>query len=292
MTGLLVTACSVGSSSGSGSTAAEPARQAARPEPTAAGSGASGASAGSTASFVLATQSIIHTADLTLRVKHVKAVAGQVSALVTADGGYVADEQDSFPHFDHATPIVTLTVKIPVTQFYPALAKMESFGKQVSFSQHAQNVTQQVADVSSRVASAQAAIRQLRALLGRAGNVSSLLQVQDEINSQEAALEALLAQQRALAHETSYGTVTVTLVGPHVVIVHHKKKHSGGFGTGLKAGWHALVVVVKALLTALGAIIPFAVPVALLLGIGFAGRRRFARRRRAPAAEPPATAES
>ena len=86
------------------------------------------------------------------------------------------------------------------------------------------DVTQQVADVGSRVASAQAAISQLRALLKRAGSVGALLSVQDEINSQEASLEALLAQQRSLAHETSYATVTVTLIGHHAKIVHKEAR--------------------------------------------------------------------
>ena len=151
-------------------------------------------------------------------------------------------------------------------------------GKQLNLNTQAEDVTQQVADVSSRVTSAQAAIRQLRALLSRAGSVSDLLAVQDEINSQESSLEALLAQQRALAHETSYGTVSLLLVSQHVRIVAHHKK-SGGFGGGLRAGWHALVLVIRALLTALGAALPFVVPVALLVGIAYAGRRRLARRR-------------
>ena len=53
--------------------------------------------------------------------------------------------------------------------------------------------------MTSRVTSAQDAITQLQALLKRAGSVSSLLSVQEQINAQESGLEALQAQQRALA---------------------------------------------------------------------------------------------
>jgi Domain of unknown function (DUF4349) len=238
----------------------------------------------------LSTQSIIYTAYLTLRVKDVTAKATTATTLITGVGGYVAGEQETIPHSDHGTPMVTLTLKIPVTQYRPSLAKLDALGRAVTFSQHSVDVTQRVADVSSRVASAQAAIKQLRALLGKAGTVGALLQVQDEINSQESSLEALLAEQQALAHETSYATVTVTLIGPHVVIVKKHKKKAHGFGAGLRAGWHALGLVVIAVLTAIGAFLPFAVPVALILGIGYWARRRMIRRRRPPTADPPAAA--
>ncbi len=292
---LLLAACSssparFSGSANSGLPAAAPAPHAAD-RANAPGAGAS-RSQGSTG-LVLSTQSIIYTAQLTLRVRQVTAVATTAASLAIAADGYVAGEQEIIPHSNHATPLVTLELKIPVAQYHATLAKLAALGRQVAFTQHAQDVTQQVADVSSRVASAQAAIKQLRALLSKAGSVGQLLQVQEEINAQESSLEALLAQQQALSHETSYGTVTVTLLG-HQVVIHRKpkKKKETGFGTGLKAGWNALVLVVRWVLTALGAVLPFAVPVAVLALIGFEGRRRLSRRRTPPAAEPPAAAQT
>ena len=180
-------------------------------------------------------------------------------------------------------PQVDLTLKIPVAQYGPVLAKLKGLGTKISFSSRAVDVTQQVADVGSRVASAQAAIKQLRALLSKAGSVGQLLSVQEEINSQESDLEALLAQQRALAHETSYATVTAVLVGHHARFVAKPEKTSPGFLAGLKGGWHALVTVVGWLLTALGSALPFLIPVLLIGGIALEGRRRLARRKAPPA---------
>src|SRR6202042_547278 len=82
--------------------------------------------------------------------------------------------------------------------------------------QQAQDITLDVADTASRVASAEAAITQLRALLSRTGAVRSLLTVQQQINAQESALEALQSRQRALNHEVTYATVSLRLVGPVV----------------------------------------------------------------------------
>ena len=53
-----------------------------------------------------------------------------------------------------------------------------------------------------------------RALLSHAGSVSDLLNVQNQINTEETPLEALQAQQRALSDETSYATVPLTILGP------------------------------------------------------------------------------
>jgi hypothetical protein len=151
-------------------------------------------------------------------------------------------------------------------------------GTRISQSQQAQDVTLTVADVSSRVASAQAAIAQLRKLLARAGSVSSLLMVQDQINSEQSNLEALQSQQRALAHETTYGTVTVALVSRQSPPAARPVKLAGGFTGGLAAGWRALRQVTSWLLTAIGAILPFGVFVVVAVYLGYRGRRRLSRR--------------
>jgi hypothetical protein len=232
----------------------------------------------------LSNQAIIYTADLSLRVKDVSAAASQASNEVTAAGGYVANEQQFATNRRSGAGEITLQLKIPVASYHPTLTGLGKLGAQISFNEQAHDVTQQVADVSSRVASAQAAIKQLRALLSRAGSIDSLLSVQDEINSEESALESLLAQQAALAHETSYATVTVTFVGHHVKIVHKPKKTHRGLVAGLGTGWRGLKVVVVWLLTAIGTLLPFAVPVAAIGGVIYFGRRRLVRRRSTPPA--------
>jgi hypothetical protein len=308
-TGLAVSACSGSASSGTGGGGAAVPRQAGAPAAgapsaqKAAGdfsgnTGASGTHAitSKLAKVVLPARSIIYTANLSLRVTKgstVSAKADQAANIVTAVGGYVSGEQEVVPPGKHRVPEIDLTLKIPSAQYAPILAKLKGLGERISFNSHAVDVTQEVADVASRVTSAQSAIKQLRALLSHAGSVTQLLTVQQTINRQESDLEALLAQQRALAHETSYATVTVVLVGHHAPVPPPKpKKSSPGFVAGLKGGWHALVTVVGWVVTVLGSLLPFLVPIAVLAAIALAGRRRLARRKAPPASEPPAPAAS
>jgi hypothetical protein len=56
-----------------------------------------------------------------------------------------------------------------------------------------------------------------------------------------------------------------------------------GFLGGLAAGWRALRVVVAALLTVAGAVLPFAIPLALAALAAVATRRWLGRRRSASA---------
>ena len=168
------------------------------------------------------------------------AAASRATGIVLQEGGYVSSEQARIDPADHARSTVSLQLKVPVAAYDRTLATLSAvLGTQTALTQHAQDVTQQVADVGSLVTSAQAAITQLQALLKRAGSVSALLTVQEQINTQESSLEALEAQQRALAGETSYATVSVTLVGPrHRAATAGKRQH--GFLAGLAAGWRGL----------------------------------------------------
>ena len=275
---LLAAGCSAGGSPSTASgAAAEPAH--ARAAAGAQGSPAmgpaeSGASrSGSTSLTALpATSSIIYTASLTVRTTSLTRAAAQATQLARAAGGYVSSENTQLDRAHPARSTVSLQLKIPVSSYQAMLGALSTqTGTRLAMSQHAQDVTQTVADVTSRVTSDQAAISQLRALLRHAGSVASLLTVQNQINDEESGLESLLARQRALSHETSFGTVDMLLLAPSAHARHRGgHKGAGGFVAGLKAGWHGLVRVVSVLLTGAGAALPFAVILAVL---GFAGYR-------------------
>jgi uncharacterized protein DUF4349 len=285
---LLLVACSGGSSAstGSGTSAAGAPASSERMPAASAVPDHGGAFGGATLTTLPAPagQSIIYTASLTVRAGDVRAAAAHAAQLATAAGGYVASETTLLDHARPARATVKIELKIPVGAYQPTLAELGSrLGTRLSQSQRAQDVTLTVADVSSRVASAQAAIAQLRHLLARAGSVASLLMVQEQINSEQANLEALQSQQRALAHETTYGTVSVLLVSRRPPPATRPVKLAGGFTGGLAAGWHALRQVTSWLLTAVGALLPFSVFVVVAAFLAFRGRRWLARRKAGPA---------
>jgi hypothetical protein len=239
---------------------------------------------------VPANQNIVYTAQLTVRAKDVPTAVTEATQLVEQAGGYVSSENaTSDPdHPENAT--ATIELKIPVVAYQSTLASLSggSLGEQLSLQQQAQDVTQQVADVNSQVASDEAAIAQLRALLKNAGSVGDLLQVQDQINTEESDLEGMEAQARALSHETSYATVTVTIVGPKAAAPRPKPKKAApppGLVSGATGGWHAFKLTVDWLLAIVGALAPFAAAIAVLMALALWIRRRLrARQGGAPTA--------
>jgi hypothetical protein len=248
----------------------------------AAGSAANSAP-GVAAKYAPAGQQLIYTAQLSVRATNVSSAISRATSIVSAAGGYVSDENASFGQGQLSQANATVTFKIPVAAYATTLAALSGggLGTQLSLSQQAQDVTQQVADVSSRVASDQAAIAQLRDLLKHAGDVSSLLSVQNQIDTQESDLESMLAQQNALNHETSSATLTLTVVGPKAPAkAPAKSAPAPGLGGGLAGGWHALRLTVAWLLTIVGAVAPFVAAVAVIGGLVWWGRRRVAQRRK------------
>jgi hypothetical protein len=272
--------------------AAGPAAGASAGSTSARSSGVGGVQAGAaqdtSARYVPDDQQLIYTAELTVRAKNVGAALSTATSIVTAAGGYVSAENSSGAEAGQPAGAATVTLKIPAAAYPATLARLTGagLGTQLSLRQQAQDVTQQVADVSSLVASDQAAISQLRALLKDAGSVGDLLSVQDQINTETSDLESMLAQQQALNHQTAYATVTLTLVGPKAVVKAKAKRKPTpppGLASGLTGGWRAFRLTIDWLLAFVGAVAPFAAVVAVIGGAVWWARRRVAHRGRTPA---------
>ena len=129
-----------------------------------------------------------------------------------------------------------------------------------------------------------AAIARLRSLYNRAGSISQVLSVENALAPREADLEALEAEQRALASQTATATINLhllTLAAPTPT-----KHHASGFLSGLQNGWDAFVASVRWLLAALGALLPFLAVLAAIGGGLLILRRRRASRPPVAPAEP------
>jgi hypothetical protein len=267
----------------SGAVAAPAGRIAAGSSSASSGS-AGNSSAALTAGLTPADQSIVYTASIELRAANVGVVARRITSLVESAGGYISAETAGSAR-SRTGQTIDITLKIPVPAYAAVLAQLSSpaLGTQLSMHQQATDVTQEVANVSSLVTSEQAAITALDGLLQRAASVSDLLQVQQQISADESTLNSLQAQQRALNDETSYATVSMTLVPPpHVVPP--KQPAGRSFLTGLRSGWRALRHSADWLATALGTVLPFVAILVVLAALGYAGRRRYVRRRIGPPA--------
>lgn len=237
----------------------------------------SGGDAARTAGLKIETAKI-RIAHMTVTVRHRSQVATQADAadgIATRAGGevYADDRNIAGRH-----PTATLVLKVPPAALARVLRELSGLGHEVSRSLSTRDVTSEVADVRSRVVSARKAIHRLRVLYNQAGKVANVIAIEQELSVREADLESLEAQSRALTNETSDATITLALLVAHKHATAPPAKHTHGFLGGLISGWHAFVRGASWLVTALGAVLPFAALILVLALIARALRRRSTRR--------------
>ncbi|MFE3453864.1 DUF4349 domain-containing protein [Nonomuraea sp. NPDC059194] len=279
---LVLSGCGGGGSSISDSGGRAPAAASRAQQESAASVKDSQQEAGKQITIAPEQRSIIYVSEMTVRAKDVTKAGEQAKQLVTGAGGYLANEQSDA--FESSEGSSTLVFKIPPTAYQGLLDRLgKELGKRESLRQNTTDVTEEVADVASRLKSAEQALASMRTLLTKASTVGQVIEVEREIATREAELESLQARQKALNSQVSMGTLTLRLIGPVAQVVEPSDEPAGFLG-GLKAGWSALVSFVKILLTVIGVLLPWMVLIVpVVVAILILVRRGRARR---PAARP------
>ncbi|MBT0769181.1 DUF4349 domain-containing protein [Kineosporia sp. J2-2] len=235
------------------------------------GAGSSSSTSGSAvdvASTVTGTQQI-RTARVRLTVEHVDEAATRVRELATGLGGLVQKE-DTVTEPGEEGDSSEITVRVPADRLDTAIGQLDSLGRRDEMSSTSKDVTTQVADLDSRVASQEKSVERLRALLDEATSVKDVIAIESELATRQADLESLQAQARAVADKVALSTLVVRLDPPGAV----EDEADAGFLTGLGAGWTALRTGVTVLLTVIGALLPLAAGLAVVaVPVWFAYRR-------------------
>lgn len=277
----------IGCSSGSGSSGSAGAARgvadsaAGVPAPAAGPGGSAAPDAGSSTGSPALQPALIRTAQLTVVVADVTGTAGEAGSTARAAGGVVAGDNRSGSGADaHAT----LVLKVPPGRMDAVLDQLSRLGTEQSRSSSTEDVTEDVADIGSRVATMRASIARVRAILSRAEKIGDVVSVEGELSKRTTELESLQARQRALAGQVGYATITLQLRARPAAAATPPADRSGFLG-GLTDGWDAFTATVGALLTGIGAVLPF-----LLLLVPIALAVRWVLRRRTVSAAPIAPA--
>jgi hypothetical protein len=195
-------------------------------------------------------RSIIYTGTMTLRVKNVDAAAAQAIGYATGAGGFIGGDQR---HTDGLSSSGTLTLRVPAAKFNSVLDLLKGVGDEKDRQVSAQDVTDQVADVDSRIKTAQASVERIRALMARAQTIGEITSLESELSRRESDLESLQARKRRLDGLTALSTITVVLLGPEAPV----SKEDTGIMVGLRNGWSAFTASLRVALTVLGWLLPW-----------------------------------
>lgn len=223
---------------------------------------------------------VIRTATLSVEVKSVaKAVAAARGAAESA-GGLVATEETE--RLDDTYETSHLVLRVPQDRYQEVLRELAGSGKLLSRTSNAKDVTDQVVDVDSRIATQRASVARVRELMDRAEKISDVVALEGELSSRQSDLESLLAQQSSLKDRTSLATITLDLTPPDAPD-DDGREEDAGFLDALGGGWDAFVTMLRWVAVAFGAALPFLLTAALALVVWRVLRARRAARR-APAA--------
>ncbi|MFJ8058901.1 DUF4349 domain-containing protein [Streptomyces sp. NPDC096142] len=203
----------------------------------------------------LTASSIIRTASLSVRVEDVPKALDEARTTTENAGGFVGDESTNRDGQGHERTRVVL--RVPSDKYDGVLADLEGAGRLLRRTAKAQDVTDQVVDVESRIASQRASVARVRELMDRATRLSDVVELEGELSTRESDLEALLAQQASLKDRTGLATITLSLSQTPVAKA-AVNDDGPGFVDAVAGGWHVFLTLLRWIALSLGAVLPFA----------------------------------
>lgn len=233
-------------------------------------------------SNLLQEQQLIQTAQLTVEVGDVLAAVREAERMANGAGGRVDGEQVGRNDGDGIRD-ANLTLRVPGDAYESTLIQLAGLGNLLEQTREARDVTREVVDLESRIATQRESIDRVGAILADATRLADVMTIEGELTRRQADLESMLAQQQALSEQVDLTTIRATFVAPG----EEPATAKFGFISGLMGGWAALVTVVVVLLTVLGALLPFAIIVGIVAWVVLGVRRLVRRGQPAPAVAAP-----
>jgi hypothetical protein len=205
----------------------------------------------------------------------------EVRTLVQAQGGYIAGtDAQARPVSDQQPGQIrtgVISFMVPAAHFDTAIDQLSKVGKVQSEHITGTEVSAQYVDLRARLANAEAQREAMLVLLRSAKTISDIIAVQNQIGQITGQIEQLKGQIKYLDDNTSYSSVSVTLMESGAPL-QSPNADSWGFATAINMAAHNFVSTINYVITGLGAVGPLLV----LLLLGYLVWR--ARRRTAPVA--------
>lgn len=242
-------------------------------------------------------QAIAIEAHATVQVNDVRSAVDRLTTILVTRGGRVAAADADYDHYDPGAgdgevddvddvddSRATLVLSVPPGELPAMSTALQELGTLTSFDQLAEDVTEQLADLDSRIANMRASVERIRALLAEAVDIDGVVRLEAELTSRETELERLLAAQRQLDERVAMATLTVELITSPDVANAAEADDDPGIVDALAAGWDAFTTAVHRVGLVLAASAPF-VAAALLGAVALVIRRAIVRNR--PPVHPP-----
>lgn len=218
-------------------------------------------------------RAVVRTAALDIDAADVAAAVRQVRGIALVADGLITQEQSG-------SSGATITVRVPAAALDQVIDQIGALGTVTSRRSQATDVTDQVVDLNARVASQQASVDRIRALLARAESIADIASIESELAQREADLDSLKNRLASLNGKVALSTLIVDINGPGVAP--KPADDSTGFVSGIAAGWEGFLRILVVAAAVIGFVIPFLPVIAAIAVIVWLVRRNL--RRPAPTA--------
>ena len=155
---------------------------------------------------------IIKTATLKLEVKDFKSYNDVVHKTVKQFGGYIAQEEQNLSPEKTETVI---SIKVPVEEFETMMNQLP--GSDVNVMERkitTEDVTGEVVDTKSRLEAKKEVRLKYLDFLKQSKNMEEVMQVQNEINGIQEAIESAAGRVAYLSHQSAFSTINLTFYQP------------------------------------------------------------------------------
>ncbi len=216
----------------------------------------------------VASDRVVKHATLDVRVgpKHLGDQFAKAQTLAGFLGGYV--EQS-----DLGRGLASITMRVPVTRFDEAVARLGDLGQVTDRSERGDDVSAQFSDLEARIRNLSAQEGVLQDLMRQARSIPDTITVQQQLSQVRGEIEQVTGQRNLLDNQSSLATVSATLHA-RGVIAPRSQEQRGALG----GAWHdavaASVAIVGGTIVVLGALIPLGLLAALVAGGWLIVRRR------------------
>ncbi|MYC86599.1 MAG: DUF4349 domain-containing protein [Acidimicrobiia bacterium] len=150
---------------------------------------------------------IVYRGAVWVEVEDIGVAVDEAVSIVVGMGGFVFAQQVR----GDPDPWALFTFKVAPGDFALVLERLSEVGELVNRTMSADDVTERVVDLESRIATAEASVVRLRSLMEDATDLAGLAALEGELHFRESDLETLRGRLRTLSDKVSLSTIDMTI---------------------------------------------------------------------------------
>ena len=185
----------------------------------------------------------------------------KATAIADARGGFVLTSSSK----DEKLKRGAVTIRVPAGSFEAALADAEAIGNVTAQSVTGEDVSQEFVDLRSRLRNSEAQEEVLLRLYDRAASVADTIRIQREVQDVQLQIEQMRGRLRFLQDKTSFSTITIELVEEGAAALIEEAEPQGTLERAWDQAVDAFLGVIAAGIVVVGAILPIALLLALVI---------------------------